>query len=749
MSVSGGRLTPVSALQDGLPRASGAEGESHPAVANHAFRPAAGVPLKRPSAVLDVNAMRLVNPALAVAIANIQLPVTGVTRDKITVPVCSAAEASDEVLFEDPAEPGRKLYLPRYRLAVGIVDGQERYLASLAPSGSLWSLSLRLEKYAPPTVSTESAEELPHKIQVLLNYRILGATGIQKSLEFQEVTEQGGGIRAVLSVSSLKEQTDLLLALTDPDLAASLVVRRLLNVAIPAPPTDQRDHRGRAAAFRPAFRPGIAHAVLATPVRPVHVVHPGIDLVHAVVLPAPPTTPPPLYREVSRTLDNRADPDPLFFHPDLHPYIFAAVPAISSAQGPGLRNWPVRWKGKSRSYFQEQARSWFFYYLPDAFKFARRPQSPHTPLMSVRIDSPDGSTEATRVTLNYCAVPFVEPGRLEAASEELRSEISDPLPPGVEGPVFELVNSESIQFRLSLPRGNPAEGPFQVRKDTLVNIQSGLVDSLDQTLDQFQSIFDAMADTTGAAQLLTGVVEVEVGGGTRETIPFQGRMNDLVGEIFDYSESQDPVTGGVKASLLNAIESPVRIKTLDVSLERGGARVPGRIEEISAIRGTEVMDKFPLELAPGEELRLLIVPSTPIGGEGALDALFDLDGVEVVPDREAIWNAIVGDLAPEYSKSLKVKTLKRVFEPPAGGVDSQVVEVDVKFEGGNTVELSAEKLESVATVKFPISDIVVEKVDSGEYRYRVTAVRNNGAKTGEWQTDVTEVLHITTDKIPT
>ncbi|MCE7917502.1 MAG: hypothetical protein DYH16_08205, partial [Nitrosomonas sp. PRO5] len=42
----------------------------------------------------------------------------GDTRDKLAVPVSPIAEPADTTIFEDPADPTKKYYLPRYRVRI-------------------------------------------------------------------------------------------------------------------------------------------------------------------------------------------------------------------------------------------------------------------------------------------------------------------------------------------------------------------------------------------------------------------------------------------------------------------------------------------------------------------------------------------------------------------------------------------------------------------------------------------------------
>ena len=144
---------------------------------------------------------------------------------------------TDTVLFEDAANPTKKFYLPRYRIAEQNVSGQQQYQISLETSGQSWHLTLHLEKYPAPEIreAVREAEEINHEVTVILHYRFMSGNSreAQKELGFQEVTTTGGRLRATLRVDSLSERDQLYQVITNPDYRAFLIVRRTMKVAIP------------------------------------------------------------------------------------------------------------------------------------------------------------------------------------------------------------------------------------------------------------------------------------------------------------------------------------------------------------------------------------------------------------------------------------------------------------------------------------------------------------------------------------
>lgn len=447
----------------------------------------------------------------------------------------------------------------------------------------------------------------------------------------------------------------------------------------------------------------------------------------------------PRYRESSNAIDSVSTP--FFFPADLHPYIYGGI--SSPGNRPGLIRHQAQWEGAFYSYYQENSRRYLFYYIPDAFKVVRRAESPHWPSMSVKFTSEDGSVEKAEATLSYAAVPYVDPDRLRAAAAVLKGHVGGTLPPGVSGPVFQplLADAERLRFRLALPGAAGTTGPFRLRPDAQVNVKLGIVDSLPLSRPELHAVYDAvMAEGRGAA-LMTGEVEISLGETAdlvAEKVPFIARMNDLAGEIFDYHREPAPEAGAVGVWLRNAIESPVRVDRLAAVLRRNEAEVPGELRGLT----------LPIErLAPGAELAFVVAPTALLPGEGLAEVVFDLDGVTVLPDREAIWAAIQDSYTAQYQQVITVKTPPAIFAPPAGQPEEQrLLEIDVELRRGEeraqTVALTPEKPEVQATLGFPIADTILGRPNSGEYRYQVTAVRLTGRTTKEWKTHTGDRLFV-------
>jgi hypothetical protein len=712
------------------------------------------VPIAGSVFTTPIQNIRFIDPAFAQNIINLRTPTEGVPRGQINVPVSPSENVTDELIFEGASDPSLKFYIPRYRLAEQSVGGQQRYQIALQQSGEEWTLTVHLQKYRAPAIAALAPEatEMDHRIAVFLKHnQLAGGTVIAKEeLEFQEKTNEPNGICAVLRGNTIAERDLIYQTLTDPAYGATFIVRNWVTVAVPVPRTNEqtqsspttviRDHRTNEQT-QPTPTPIIRDHrtnVMAMPRMARFGAIQGVAI--GELNPTAETPTEPLFRQVDRVLDDCVDPNPFVFPPALHGYIFGNVTATPGERFDLVRH-QIRWKEIMHSYYQNPVRSNQFYYLPDAFKIGRRPESPHNPVMSVRFTTTDASIDAVQVSLDYIALPFVDPARLQAAASELKQKITQPLPPDANGLDFEpLLNPpDKTQLLLAIPRSDTASGPFDDRKGAMVDLRSGIHDSLSLNMSQFQAVYDALFG--GSINLLSGNVVMNLGG-EQEAIPFAARMDDLIGEIFSHEEFPDDESGGLKIELRNAIESPVRITALNAEIRRGQAATPGEIRKLVSLSSGESTDQLPVELKPGVSLRLLLVPSSPLPGEGALHAFFDWTGVKVQPDKDAVWNAILDPATPAvYLRTIKVKTFKQKFDPPPNNVDDQIMSVVLDFEGGPSVELNADNLERDVSLPLPIGDYVLRKADQGQYRYKVRIIRLSGEmRDAEWRTDSTGIL---------
>jgi len=723
-----------------------------------------------------VNNIRFVDPNFARNIVNLRPASGGEPRENMKVPICPKPDVTDELLFEDPIQPGKKYYLPRYKLATD----RQKYRVAFRRDDTGWSFVVNLTKFAAPSIAdaAKSAQEIDHHVAVLVRFSQMIGTqaGAQEELSFQEVTLKEGVLTATLRLDSLQQRDSLYQALRDRSFATALIARRAVTVAVPIP----------------------------APQAPMMMMaRPGMPIMGRPGMPQPPAPTPtaPVYRQADRVVDQAVDPKPFVFSPDLHKYIFTGVTPESTGQSNELTRYQVPWTdGRSYTYYQDGARPYVFYYLPNAFKVPRRPDGAHEPLFSASFGQAT-SAEDLKATFSFIAVPYVDPKRLQAAAENLKTSITD-LPKGVDGPKFEPLLSApgKTHFSLAYPGSDTSKGPFELREKASVDLRSGIHDSLTLSLAQFQSLYDSLFSPTSL--LLTGKVDVELGSDSGEEIPFSCRLNDLAGDFLTFTEQPltpgsapstdgsgdsgdsggrsikksvgsaigDAVSGdvegavvdivggladkflkrgkkkrkkrdddddgapaasgesGVQATWQNVIESPVEIKSLSATLVRGREKIPATIDGLDLTQ--------PAQIAPGKQITFTVAPTDATAAGDPVHVEYDMSGVHPIPDREAIWNETLDpSAANSYVITVTVKTPASTFAVPAKDPNQQIVSMVVDFDSGVSAELNSTKLETKVNLPHPVVNYVLRKTDAGSYSYKLTLVYVNGeqARDDDWR----------------
>jgi hypothetical protein len=457
----------------------------------------------------------------------------------------------------------------------------------------------------------------------------------------------------------------------------------------------------------------------------------------AAIAPPPDNTPPgePLFREVTRVLDSVVEPRPFVFPQAIYPYIYQSITGTSNQTFKAIR-WSFPWKGKQYSYYQDPVLPQTIYYLPSCFKLVRRRESPHYPMVSMRFSSVNDDPTTLRATLDYWAFPDVEAARLDAAAQELNRQ-------GVQGKLtFQPLVAGKPRLFLKLPQ---ADGSIKRQEfaDVPVELRTGFSDSLSLSFEAAQSIYEALfSDMT---QLFQGEVEVDFQDGTPEIIPFSAQISDLVGEVFDYTKTVDPINKIVTFSLKNAIESPVRIEQLSCVFQDGDSQVAGVISGFSAA--------LPVELKPGDAIAFTVTPQSPISDANLGNILFDLEKVKVLPDRDAIFNAILRPDCPStFKKKLTVDVRRVVF-------GDRITDISLVFKRGSTLKLGyddfapgVDKLSATTTLLSPIKSLFLREEDSGSYEFQRIVLLKDGSKIQDppdsWQTETENPFALTNSDLP-
>jgi hypothetical protein len=341
-----------------------------------------------------------------------------------------------------------------------------------------------------------------------------------------------------------------------------------------------------------------------------------------------------------------------------------------------------------------------------------------------------------RVTIEYVAAPIINLERLQAAKEALKAFLPSPLPANTPEPVFQPLGVRSIdqlELQLALPRADTSSAPQQKRPVGVVtNLTDAFRDALpDLTLEQFQTVLDAMFGES--AVVFHGNLLVK-GGGVMpdESVPFSARFNDLAGNIFEAFEALQP-DGSIQVRLRNGIESPVELRSIPVQILADQQLIDAHVDNI-AHNGTTTA--LPVRMAAGEEITLLVVPNQPVHAASRRDAILDLDDVAVVPDKNAVWGAILDtSVQPEYTRPISVNVFAEWFAPT-----TDLLAIGVDFENGDSLLLNKNKLEGQAKVRTSLQDLILRKVQESEYRYTLILVHSDTKQTRKVQTDTIDLL---------
>ncbi|HEY0556650.1 MAG TPA: hypothetical protein VGG20_20510 [Thermoanaerobaculia bacterium] len=708
----------------------GTSADFHPAVLN--TRLATVQPLAVSNAVSTIRPelVHWLDPGIGRGISDLGNDDAGKPRSAFALPVLVSPTATPEAgtLFEEPAAPAQKHYLPVYGIASVPRGATEVKWVSLEPAagaGGGWRLIVHLKALPAPAAPADAtlAPVAPTPIRYLLSATDPKLNTVQ-TWEFGEAAEQDGVLQLTLTLTgpdAFANRDKIHRAMIDPDFKAKLVIRHSLELALPVPaPAPPRR-------IFVQMAPILQNEALETSA--LKTAAPGGEQV-LIWHPHPvdggfPVRRQTLYRHDTVALDTTVD---FTFDPAFDANVFERAPG-APGDAAGYYHLTAVWPegGRPYTYYQAQDQPELFYFLPDRFEVTRRPLSPHLPSLAVDVGGGDLIGQAL-FTLSYVAAPVWDPARIAAAAEALKAHARG------QAPVFVQIEPAGPKLRLKLP--TDAGPAFVEQTGARVSLIAGVSGSVTLPLDPFQRIFNAFFDEVG--DLLTGEVVVTVDG--QETaIPFNARARSFVGEVFDHAEAADPDSGGLRVTLRNAVESPIQVDSLPVTLRQGERTVPARLASADPPLPARLSPAT--DAAPAGALSLVVVPaaagSPPL--DATWDAVFDLGAVRVVPDPAAVWYAVLSrGVAGTSERQVRVKLLAATFT--GAGAPAAV---QVEFESGATASFEPPTtppadpfLDQVVEIAVPIRDFIVGPQDPQApkgYRYRVRTVSATGIRTGDWQ----------------
>ena len=194
----------------------------------------------------DITQTKLIRPDLGELLSQLK-PQAGEERSAMTVPLSPADPPGDTMLFEAPDDPARRFHLPTYRIATVRAGTGEQFRVRFAATAAGATLEVFLEPLVPDALGDAAAGTAPldHVVSAVLQFEPAELAGVRRELPFTEMQHVDGLVRIALTVTTATETSDLYWALTRPENRARLLVRRLIDVAVPVVVTAERPRPDR------------------------------------------------------------------------------------------------------------------------------------------------------------------------------------------------------------------------------------------------------------------------------------------------------------------------------------------------------------------------------------------------------------------------------------------------------------------------------------------------------------------------
>lgn len=688
-------------------------------------------------------------------------------RDAMQVPLAPMPPPptlTDAMLLEAARDASQHFYIPRYRLGTERASGVTHYNARIHLDGEDWLFTVHLDHYPAPELGAAAAgaQPLDGLPRVNLQYHTPVKEGLtRRSLDAEEVVRVDSGLRATFRFSGLSDQVGFYEALNNPDRAASLTVERRLQVGVPYMVEIQRLQRELSLLTGCPVVGINSEAVLMSWTTLAHNVYHlsappergGKPSTQAVPCdrfgdPGPLPAPRESFMFIVENLDGRGMPTQ-GQHYRLRLLGGELALALSGGQlsiapveeppGPAQRFWArdLRNGFQYLGLYNDLAEEWSF---PKVVPAA--PPFPGEPAYVKFSEVPPETLEG-----------WVAP-RKQRLEELMRR------------PLYEVTS-------LELP-------------DTATPAPLYLPDKL------HPYVYGSIAQKQPGRY---GLVRVQLDGHAYYQDEGLPQRFFYLPDRYELAPREDPP--GLPRMSIRATQDPdcyevayVAQPVVDAArLERDAAR--GLLEAANnlASRSVDVSD---LELAPllGDEVRFtLMLPTasewrprerpTPLpdlnhelqdqvqvnadGLRSLFDALFTTNAalfrgtftvklgtgpqgawaVEHVPfegtvasqDRQAVWDALFDPTVPaSFAREVEVS-----LEP---GLLAGEDRVEVLIENGGLVTLTAAQPKQVARLRPPISDFVLQKPDAGEFRYRLTRIRGEERRPGDWTVGQGNTLHL-------
>ncbi|HEY3675062.1 MAG TPA: hypothetical protein VGK84_03645 [Candidatus Tumulicola sp.] len=624
-------------------------------------------------------------------------------RGSFALPVLVSPDPAptDATLFEEPADPTKKHYLPKYALATTGSGGASGYSVSFAANSDGFVLTVGLTDVTNPTMVTTDVRIDP-ATRYLLTANLDGQNA---SWDFNVASTQDTGLTLSLTVTDPSSRDSIYRAMTDPAAHAQLILRRSLQLAVPS--GTQTD---------------------------------------------PSQT---LYRESLTAIDSSIA---FTFDPVLDQSIFTQLGAVSAGQSTWVvTQVPYAADNRSFPYYQDSRQPSLVYYLPDTFQISRQQTAPHAPNITIATSGTDPSTLS--FTLSFLAIPIWDPKRIADAAKWWQQYLHASTPP-----TMQLFEASNTSLQLTLPSADGTGSPsLATQSSAIIDIAAGVSGAVSLSLAQLQQVYAALFDQV--SQLLSGVVNVTVGSDVESihfswrATDFVGSVLDATTTFDAEKSSFTAVVTNTIESPVHIDALPATIVEQN-SLPPTGNPLP----TVTPLSQT-ANPPLPLDLAPAPATAAapnsvtltVLVPPQNAGNIGQLAAqalglgsiippapgapvpvlTIDYSHTAVTPDSSALWDAIVSNqVVGPIRQNITVTAFKSMF---GGTGSSPVLAAHVVFESGQTLDFNASSpadangiMTQAVSLAVPVKAYVLGSGDTSTYRYRIDLVSANGTQQGQW-----------------
>ena len=702
--------------------ASVAVAEAPGAVATAMLQPSLMIAQPVSSMILRSSRVATVNPEILHFLRPDLLPPIpvdgGSARGSFALPtlISPVPQPDDTTVFEAPADPGQRFFLPHYALAATTGTGGRAKWVALVTTDHGFALTVHLTD-ATNQAAVAGATRLDADTRYMITAQLSGRV-VTWDLTVSTAND-GAALKLELALTDFASRDGLYAAMTDPGAHAALVIRRSVPLALPT-----------------AADASLYHAA------PV-------------------------------SIDTNID---FLFNRDLDASVFAAAGAAPAGAAKAWNVVTVNWHGRQHSYFQSRAQADQVFFLPDAFKVVRQDKPPHAPALSVT--SAGDTADTIALTLSYLAQPVWDPQRIADAAAKLQPMLSLAAPPNFA--VFEAADAKLVlTLPVSGQTSGTvlAEQPDAII-DIAAGIRGAITLDLAHFRQIFDALFDQVSPMlAGEVRIIVEGTAVAVpfiarandfvGEVLHAESTIDAKHGALVTTLTNAIESPVRING-LDGSIAKG-GTPIRSKigavlpTLPVTLSpapAGGATPDTLSVTLTTAQGdivTDVLGSLLGGLLGGGHVDAGASAKNAAGGliadtlDSTCTPLFDFSKVEVLADPAAIWRAVMQNrqLGP-VTRMVSLRTIAAMLKAADPSKSDAVLAIQVVFESGQTATFDASLTPDAAgfvnaTIKLsvPMEAYILGTADTGSYRYRIDRVTPGGMLAGPWISDNRDVLFVT------